>query len=353
MTYVFDIEILPNYALVAFKNIDTGCYIMFDTEDKFTRTQKRRMLRIMKNNLIISFNGKKYDMPITAQILFTNHSVKDFYKTSKLIIGERMQFWNVYKKLRIKEPDFNHVDIIEPAPAVGISLKLYGTRLGSRRLQEFPVDFDKDVNAEQIRGLRKYCQNDLIITEELYLAIKPAIELRERMSEEYGFDMRSLSDAQMAEKILVHKVGGDVKPLRLPEGHKIKYTPPSYIKFKTPVLKELFKIMCEHEYNLDKTGKASIPASIRTYDIEIGSTKYQIGIGGLHSKDKTMRVDGGLMNADIASMYPSMIINQGLYPESFGEMFLEIYENIKKTRLVAKRRVKEIKAELKQLRSLL
>lgn len=334
--YTCDIEVLPNYILIAFRGSD-GSHLMFDTTSWFTRSKRRQILNILENNLIITFNGIKYDIPIIVHALYVDyHTVRDYYKTSRAIINDRKQPWDIYKMIGEKPPKWNHIDLKEPAPDPFASLKLYGTRLGSRRLQEFPIDFNKDASDDDISLLRKYCGNDLIITEELYLAILPSITLREKMSKKYGFDMRSLSDAQIAENILINLAKNPVKRLSLPTGYTVTYIPPRYITFKTKQLQDVFRTLVDHTYNLDGTGKASIPAKIRNMPIKIGDTEYQIGVGGLHSKESKLAVTGGLMNADITSMYPLLIINQQLYPKSFGKVFLEIYEDIKNVRLIAK-----------------
>jgi hypothetical protein len=75
---------------------------------------------------------------------------------------------------------------------------------------------------------------------------------------------------------------------------------------------------------------------------------YTIGVGGLHSNEKSMVVNGDLRNADIASMYPSLIINSGKYPEQLGEGWLKLYTEFRDERLGKKKLMSEIKAELKK-----
>jgi hypothetical protein len=53
-----------------------------------------------------------------------------------------------------------HFDIQEPAPAVMISLKLYGGRLHSKKLQDLPIDPHATLTKDQTEILRKYCVND-------------------------------------------------------------------------------------------------------------------------------------------------------------------------------------------------
>jgi hypothetical protein len=51
-----------------------------------------------------------------------------------------------------------------------------------------------------------YCHNDLQVTRILYDELKPQIALREQMSKQYGLDLRSNSDAQIAENVIKHEL---------------------------------------------------------------------------------------------------------------------------------------------------
>ena len=50
--------------------------------------------------------------------------------------------------------------------------------------------------------IRNYCDNDNQITAQLYRQLSEAIRLREAMSDQYGLDLRSKSDAQIAEQVI-------------------------------------------------------------------------------------------------------------------------------------------------------
>jgi hypothetical protein len=82
---------------------------------------------------------------------------------------------------------------------------------------------------------------------------------------------------------------------------------------------------------------------------EYNGARYKFGIGGLHSQEfeqviypKTDQLYGEF---DVASMYPSIIIEQGLYPKHLGPKFLEVYRTIKNSRLKAKREGDKTKAD--------
>lgn len=158
------------------------------------------------------------------------------------------------------------------------------------------------------------------------------------MSKKYGIDLRSASDPQIAEKVIVNILGKRVTPFKPPRGYYVTYTPPEYIKFKTKQLQEVFNIVKDTKYLLTAAGSPTIPKAISELNIKIGNTSYKMGVGGLHSKEKKLVVTDGLTNADIASMYPSIIMNLGLFPETLGHVFKDIYGRFMSERLEAKRK---------------
>ena len=64
-----------------------------------------------------------------------------------------------------------------------------------------------------------YCQNDLGVTKALFNTLRSEIELRKEMSEEHGIDLRSKSDAQVAEAVLKKAANIRGKEAPSPLGH--------------------------------------------------------------------------------------------------------------------------------------
>ena len=97
-----------------------------------------------------------------------------------------------------------------------------------------------------------------------------------------------------------------------------------------------------------------MPKPIAELKINIGESTYQMGIGGLHSCEEKQAVyadeDHVLVDRDVASYYPQIILNQRLYPKHLGEGFLDVYRNLVTQRLAAKKRAGDIKEELRELK---
>ena len=320
--------------------------MQIETQDKLSRTQKAKMMTLIKeDNTFIGFNSARYDYPVLCAAMEGMH-VYDLFKLSERIVSENLPAWRTMNEYALEPLRMNHIDISEPAPAVFVSLKGYGARLHSQRLQDLPYEYDKRLTGDEIDVIRKYNINDLDTTIDLYHAIQDRIELREEMSKDYNTDLRSKSDAQIAETVIVKELtraGVSVSRPTVPKA--VKYTAPSCVQFDNMLLQGLLKRVQTETFKINqKNGSPVLPDWLKKFPLTIGGTTYQIGIGGLHSKEKKMVVipteDEVLRNIDVASYYPSMILEFGFYPKRLTAKFLDVYRNIYVTRLSAKARRK-------------
>jgi len=193
--------------------------------------------------------------------------------------------------------------------------------------------------------LREYCENDLHTTALLFNELRPQVELRAKMSKQYGIDLRSKSDAQIAEKIIldgVSRVTGDQYSKTVyADSATFKYIDPQIVTFKRGTLNEIFAKILEHRFTLGGNGAVCMPDWLRDTKIRIGDTEYQMGIGGLHSCETSKYFcsdkDYALFDLDVSSYYPSIILQQCLAPKSMGAPFLTVYQGIVTRRLAAKK----------------
>lgn len=351
---VLDIECLPNYWLIAIKGLESKKLLLFDIygqDTKLSIEQRKKINSIMSTYISFGFNSLHYDIPMLNYAL-SGATCNELYILSKKIIEKGQQSWMTYKHLDIEPRSYDHFDIKEPAPAVMISLKNYGTRVGSKKLQEFYLDPHKPINKSEVEGLKKYCENDLDVTLDLYRAIQSRIELRIDMSAQYKIDLRSKSDAQIAEAVIIselkkHNITATTP--ELPKTYKTRYKAPAYITFKSDKLNCIVDMLENIEFGLADNGQVQMPKALSNKKLLIGNTTYKLGIGGLHSQEEGLCVESNdthvLRNADVASYYPRIILNEKLYPKHLGKGFLSIYNTIVETRLKAKAEGKKLIAE--------
>ncbi len=360
--------------------------------------------KLLQHYTVTTFNGQHYDIPMVTLALAgaDNAALK---MANDTIIHTNINCWAFYKKFNVRPPRYlDHIDVSEPAPGVKLSLKQYAGRCHAPTMQETVVDFDAPMPREKIPEEIGYCRNDRKVTRIMVDQLKPRLDLRRAINEEYpGIDVRSKSDAQIAEQIIkaewsrlildserrfesdsyAYETGLSGKPpagnyphlsveyirdwnnkpqVIIPHfnhGTTFKCRVPDYIEFVTQDLKDFLQLVRTCDFFISNKDEAElmeidgkkiktgvlIPAELKGRDIIIGGATYRVGIGGLHSQESKVKwhtIPGvqRLRTADVRSYYPSLILNAGMYPPQLGPLFLDIYNTVYKSRLEAKAALK-------------
>lgn len=341
-TVLCDIEVYRNYLLVGFRNAETGNVRQFEAhgEDASLSAEDIRSVKaIFERYRVITFNGNNYDVPIIS-VALQGATCAKLKEISDKIIVNGLKHWN----LGIEPIRCDHIDLFDVAPGVA-SLKIYGGRLHCRKMQDLPIEPGATIDDEQREQLRLYNGNDLGTTGDLFEHLKPQIELREKMSEVYKLDLRSKSDAQIAEAVIAkevgHALGAAVKRPEVASGTRFNYTAPKFIAFATTELRDLLSLIGRLEFLVTDGGTVQMPEELRKRPIRVGNSTYTMGIGGLHSNEKTTThiAEGGvvLSDHDVTSYYPEIIITQNIAPPHMGLTFSRVFKRIKEERVVAKK----------------
>lgn len=333
--FVFDSESFVNYSIIAFKHADSGKYLLFEYP-----FNSGKLKWVMQRFLTIGFNSKNYDMPIVTMAIagFSTHDLKEL--SNKIIFGAYLPY-QIEQTYKIPILSANHIDLIEVAPLQG-SLKLYAGRLHCKRMQDIPIDPDAKLTSEQKIQIKNYCMNDVDNTELLFDFLKPQLELRYNLSDTYKVDLRSKSDAQIAEAVIEHELKRiGIKATRNMNSYQyFTYEVPSFLSFHAPVLEDVLNTIKDTVFKIDETGGVALPESISKLKITLGYCTYRIGIGGLHSSESTVTHKASeqclLLDRDVSSYYPNIILNQELFPQHLGKPFLQVYKRLVQRRLTAK-----------------
>lgn len=337
---LFDVECYVNYFLVCFRSVMSKKLVYFEMYDG-RPLQAAKLAWVMKNFCLIGFNIRPYDNPI-LQLAVAGATCSELKEATNKIIKEDLPGWQVIKNLPHGDEPANFIDLIEVAP-LDASLKLYGGRLHAKRMWDLPFRPEAVLSAEQMLIVRWYCCNDLDLTEVLYDALREQIALRITLGAQYDKDLRSLSDAQIAEAIIsgeLKKLGHRVSRVEVAEGTVLKYVAPPFIAFKTPYMQRMLAQLAAFEFVVAEDGYSKPPAEMTEMKIAIGDSVYTMGMGGLHSCEKrAMHIADGtftLVDRDVASYYPAVILTCGIYPEHLGPDFLKVYGSLVDKRLAAK-----------------
>jgi DNA polymerase elongation subunit (family B) len=350
MAVFIDVECYKDYFLFCAKNSKSGkiTKIPMHSDCVLNKTLLREILKVE----LISFNGNKYDLPIISGAL-AGWDCQKLHDLSNQIILSDKPTYQILKDKDLKVGNYNHIDLIEVAIGVA-SLKIYGGRLHTQKMQDLPIDPQSSILPEQREILELYCQNDLELTELLYKKLIPQIDLRREMKATYGMDLRSKSDAQIAETIIKSELNTltnkTYTPKQYEEGFTFNYKDPSIISFTNPELLNIYTQLLDQDFTLSAKGSVQMPVWLARQKITIGTTVYKMGIGGLHSCEKSQLVKASssylISDFDVTSFYPSIILQQELYPENMGKNFLTLYQSIVDRRVTAKRDKNTVEADV-------
>ena len=368
-----DTETFPNLWAIGFRDVETKKIVKLAMTDDHP-LDRSRIAKIMRNYRIYGFNSINYDLPMIA-LAMSGASCADLKRANDDIIICGLKPWEFYEKYGVTLPNFlDHVDLMEVAPSAAqrASLKKYAGMMHSRTMMEFEHDFDEPLTEDGKRTAMRYLDNDLEVTCDLIEELTPQIAIRAEMSAICGIDLRSKSDAQVAEAVIkqtAEKALGrrlykpDLRPT------SFKYEAPKYIQFQTPELQKLLSSILRSDFVIRRDGYVQLPDVFGSKkakdadgdgegyeggsDILIGGKVYKLGIGGLHSQEtcesNSEDDESDICDVDAASFYPKLILAAGKAPRQLLNAFLPAYKRIVDERLAAKARIDSLKKQIKQV----
>lgn len=366
--FIFDVECYRNFFYIAFKCISNGKYIAFEQSADF-ELEKEKLNWVLWRFCLVSFNGIGYDMPMIALAL-KGATCDQLKEASDFIIKsgpnwgtDRVTPYKFEKQYKVKIANYNHIDLQEVAPLDG-SLKTYALRLHCETAQDLPFDETHILTADEAKVVRPYCCNDLDNTQLLLEHLAPEIQLRYEMSDQYGVDLRSKSDAQIAEAVInseIKKITGKQPQKPYVENNlSVQYQVPHFIKFESPELQKAVNDIAKASFKMNGLGSPIWPEGLGEKEkttkgyvwvlkVHINGKAYKLGMGGLHSQEKTVSYVASngkvLADNDVSRYYPSIILNQRLCPLHLGEAFLQAYKGLIDYRDYAKKETKVCKAK--------
>lgn len=335
-----DTECFPNYWCIGFEDIETNKVAVFERY-KDHPLDRKAVRDWFKKYRIYTFNGRTYDIPMICLAMqgADNATLKE---ANDDLIARRMPFYKFADKYDVVIPSWlDHIDLFDVSPGVKLSLKKYGARMNMKRLAETPIPFDQPLKKRDVPQVVAYMCNDLATTSEMRRRMPDEINLRANISAEYGADVRSKSDAQIAETLItaeIVKKTGRRPPKPEVRTFSFKYVAPGFISFTTPLLQHVLDTVTSARFFVDgkdatdkkNYGVVRLPKEIKELQIRIGDTDYTMGIGGLHSKEKrrsfVIDEDTIIEDRDVRAYYPWLMLACGFVPAALGDNFLGVFK---------------------------
>jgi hypothetical protein len=311
---------------------------------------------IDSDKIFCGYNNLHYDNPVINYIIEYKHVLAEkpvpvitnsIFNLSREITnsGENIEKWKRWKY----QVWFDSFDILTMlySNKLRVGLKEIQVTMQYKNVQEFVCDWSKPLPIEDFDSMIDYNINDIESTSALLDRCKKDIDLRLAIEDEYGVKVLSKDGVNIGMKILTHKylektglTWWDIKDLRSPQAYiPLKDVILPFIKYDSPILKSVLDEM--------KTQVVSPGRKGYEKNFVFGGLRYTVGVGGIHSKNDPEIVipaeDEMLIDIDVASLYPSMLIEYGFYPKHLGPEFLEVYSQIRSERIEAKHNGDKIK----------
>jgi hypothetical protein len=344
---LLDVECFPNYWLLLIRP-QGGSVIKFSLRagECFNEATAARIYYLFGLFTLITFNGIYYDIPMIGAAMGGYGCEQLKWLSDEIIVKER-------KHWELGIPEFrpeDHIDIMEVLPGSG-SQKQYAGRIHCKTMRDLPYSADAWLTEAQIAEVDSYCENDLVVLEDLYTALAPQLAIRVDLGRQYGLDLRSKSDAQMGESIIKSEcekiLGQRIYKAEVDWNLKFRYEPPAFLSFNLPQTQAAFDLVKRAIFVIGPSGAVVMPPELEGLEITINQTTYRMGIGGIHSKDEravyVSDAEYVLEDVDVGSYYPNLILNSGRHPASLGPAFRTVYKAIKDDRLADKAIEKKLK----------
>mgnify|MGYP000717371122 FL=1 len=351
---VYDIEIFPNCFSLTIKNTETKEFQFFELSNRKNNLVDLVPLFLDKRYIFCGYNNIHYDNPIVNFIIEYKETLKkstrldieyNLFQLSQTIIKGDLEKWKRWKYAN----NFETLDLLTMlfSQKLRVGLKEMQVTMKYSNVQEYDGDFETPIPEEDIPKMIQYNINDVNSTEELLYRCENDIKLRLNIEEEYGIKALNKDGVNLGMEILktkylekTHKTWNDIKDLRSPcDKIALNEIILPFIKFDNPILKDLLNEMKQQVVSPDRKGYNK--------HFLMDNLEYSVGVGGIHSVNKPsifiVKEDEVISDVDVASLYPSLIIEYGFYPPHLGKEFLEVYKGIKDERIEAKHNGNKLK----------
>ena len=362
-TLIYDIETMQELFLVCIYNPDTQQWHEFQVSrdlnqlDGFVRFAEEH-----KEFYWVGYNNLRFDSQVVEWII-RNHEqwhelsalevcAKIAQKAADVIHDANYDVFPEYREewLHNKQIDLfrvNHYDNKNRR----VSLKRLEFEMDLENIEEMPIHHNKtDMSKNDIEITINYCRNDVYATYEFYKVTtgdtehplykgNNQIELRQDIQDEFGIPCLNYSDSKIGDE-MIKKYYCLEKGIQYSDLPKKGYFRKSvrardciadYVEFQTPELQAFLKHVKKQVFTLTDEFKESL---------EFKGNTYTFAKGGLHTENKPKIFeadeDNIIVDWDVSSYYPAIIINNGRYPKHLGPEFLRGYKQMFNKRLELK-----------------
>ena len=362
-TITYDIETMQELFLVGIYDPHTDMYFEFEVSkwanelDSFVRFTEAH-----RDDYWVGYNNLRFDSQVIEYILRNYEHWYDMtgleicaliaQKAADVIHDANYDVFPEYREeqLSLKQLDLfklNHYDNKNRM----VSLKRLEFEMDLENIEEMPIHHTRvNMTEAEIQLTKDYCKNDVMSTYEFYKITTGdtehplykgdnRVELRLDIEEEFGIPCLNYSDSKIGDE-MIKKYYCQEKRINYNELPRkgyfrkdiaVKNCIAKYVEFQTPQLKDFLKTMKQRTMKMQD----EFLESIHFYDNE-----YTFARGGLHTVNgpKVFEAtdDVEIIDWDVSSYYPAIIINNKRFPAHLGIEFLRGYQQMFEKRLELK-----------------
>lgn len=350
VAYVYDIEVFRNVFHCTLLNTETEELHKFECSIRRNNIQEMCKFFLQPDIYLVGYNNIHYDNPIINYCIefFSNSNYsyyticQSIFNLSKVITTDKdnIERWKRWKYAN----NFYTLDLLTMmfSQQLRVSLKEMQITMMYKNVQEYNHDWEAPLDESEIDSMIDYNINDVMSTYELLKRKQKDIKLRLEIEDSYNIKCLSKDGVNIGMQILAeeymrktHIPWNVLKDMRSPANMiALKDIILPFISYKLPELQSLLLEMKELVISPGRKGYEKM--------FLLGNRVISVGVGGIHTINDSEIIipneDELLIDADVASLYPSMLLNFDFYPRHLGKEFKEIYSDIRTRRLDAKHR---------------
>lgn len=360
---IYDIETLKELFLVVIYNPQTDITYEFAVSkwnnqlDPFIRFTEQH-----EDYYWVGYNNLRFDSQVVEYII---RNYEDWQTLSGLEICAKIALkasdtihdanYDVFPEYREEALSLKQIDLFRVNHYDNknrrVSLKRLEFEMDLENIEEMPIHHEKiDMSKEDIETTINYCHNDVMATYEFYKVTigetnhplykgNNQIALRQDIQEEFGIPCLNYSDSKIGDEMIkkFYCQEKNIQYTALPKKGtfrkkiSVKECIAPYVEFITDELQQFLKKIRRMNLTIQDDFKESL---------HFYNNVYTFAKGGLHTENrpKVFEADDDtfIIDWDVSSYYPAIIINNEQYPAHLGKEFLRGYKTMFDKRLELK-----------------
>ena len=364
---VYDIEVFPNCFHCCCRDTETNDLYTFEISKRKNQLRKLVDFFYYENDgkrMFCGYNNKHYDDVVMNYIIDFYYKLdqlsyarvcQSLFNLSTTIVESQEGDIDKFKRWKYANY-FESMDLLtmQFSSKLRVGLKEMQVTMHYKNVQEYDGDFGSALPSEDIDEMISYNINDVDSTTELLNRLAKDIALRSFIEEEYGINAYSMDSVKFGETLLAKKYceltgisKKQLEQMRSPMDYiPLKDVILPFIKYKNPKIQAVLEDMKEQVvYSKERKGYEK--------QFVLSKLTLSVGVGGIHSINKPKiyvpKENEYIGHADVASMYPSFIVQYKWIPRHLGEEFWQVYSGIYHERIEAKHSGQKLKSDALKL----